>query len=128
MARDTKNDLDKTGVPSRRRRRSRANSTLDLNQTSGQQLQARHDTTADPPPIRGADATVITPTLSPGSPNSPNGATDEFASISPYGRSYLECACHHLAECPGLIDVESHSNSRKLLSSVSAGCWRRTLL
>ena len=118
MARDVKNDIDKTGVPSRRRRRSRANSTLDSNQTGRQQLQAHHDMTADFPPI----ASTTAPTLSAGSAiNHSGGNTGEFVPIPHYGRSYPpECACHRLTECPGLIDVGDPSSDRKLVSSVSA--------
>ena len=126
MARDIRNDIDKPGVPSRRRRP--VNSTPDSNQTNRQQLQACHDMTADSPPIRGPDAAgPIAPTLSPGSPNNHScGNTGKFVSIPNYGRSYSpECACHRLAECPGLLDVGSLSSDRKSDSSVSAN-WRRT--
>jgi hypothetical protein len=130
MARDVRNDIDKTSLSSRRRRRGPANSTSDSNQTNRQQLQALHDMTADSPPIHESDlAGTTAPTLSPGSPNSHAcGNTSKLASISPnYGRSYSpECACHRLTECPGLLDVGSLS-SRKSDSSVSAN-WRRTFI
>jgi hypothetical protein len=102
---------------------------LDSNQTSRQQFQVRHDMTADSPPMRGADsASNISPTLTPGSPNShSSGNTGDFLSIPQYGRSYPpECACHRLAECPGVNHVESPSNGRNLDSSVSASTHWRT--
>ena len=128
MARDVRNDIDKPGVPSRRRRR--ANSTPDSNQTNRQQLQVGHDMTADSPSIRGPNtAGTIAPTLSPGSPISHSrGNTGDFVSISNYGRSYSpECACHRLAECPGLLEVGGLSSDGKSDSSVSAN-WGRTSL
>jgi hypothetical protein len=116
MARDVRNDIDKIS-----RRRRPANSS-DSNQTNRQ--QACHDMTADSPPIRGPVTAAIAPTLSPGSPNGRN--TCKSVSIPNYGRSYSpECACHRLAECPGLLDVGSLSSGRKSDSSVSAN-WRRT--
>ena len=129
MARDVRNDIDKSGLPSRRRRS--ANSTSDSNQTNRQQLQACHDLTADSPPIREPDTVgTIAPTLSSGSPNSHSrGNTGKFVSIPNYGRSYSpECACHRLAECPGLLDVGSLSSDRKLDSSVSANLRRTSFL
>ena len=127
MARDVRNDIDKTGVPSRRRRRGLASSTLDSNQTNRQQLQAHHDMTADSPSIREPEGTIA-PTLSPGSSSGHScGNAGKFVTIPNYGRSYSpECACHRLAECPGLLDVGSLSGGRKSDSSVSAD-WRRTL-
>ena len=119
MARDIKNHIDKTGVPSRRRRRSRANSTLDSNQTSRQQPQARHGMTADSPPVHGTH--TIAPT---GSPNSYSSGNTVGNTTSHYGRSFPpECACHRLTECPD----GSFSSGRKLASSVSVSYWRRTL-
>jgi hypothetical protein len=128
MAREVRNDIDKPGLPSRRRRPT--NSIHDSNQTNRQQLQACHDLTADSSPICEPDTAVntIAPTLSPGSPgiHSHGNAENKFVSIPNYGRSYSpECACHRLAECPGLLDVGSLSSDRKLDSSVSAN-WRRT--
>lgn len=121
MARDVRNDIYKPGLPSRRRRS--ANSTTNSNQTNRQQLQACHDLTADSPPIHEPDTVVsIAPTLSPGSPNSDShGNNSNFISVANYGRSYSpECACHRLAECPGLLDVGSLSSDKRLDSSVSA--------
>lgn len=121
MARDVRNDINKPGLPSRRRRP--ANSTQDTNKTKRQQLQACHGLTADSPPIREPDTVgTIAPTLFPGSPNSHSRSnTSKFVSIPNYGRSYSpECACHRLSECPGLHDVGSLSSDRKLDSSVSA--------
>ena len=128
MARDVRNDIDKPGVPSRRRRP--ANSTHS-NQTNRQKLQACHDMTVDSPPIRGPDtAGTMAPTLSPGSQNNHScGNTGKFESIPNYGRSYSPgCACHRLAECPGLLDVGSLSSGGKSDSSVSANLRRTPFL
>ena len=129
MARDVRNDIDKPGLPSRRRRS--ANSSTNSNQTNRQQLQACHDLTADSPPIHEPDTVLtIAPTLSPGSPNSHSrGNNSKFISVANYGRSYSpECVCHRLAECPGLLNVGNLSSDRKLDSSVSANRRRTTFL
>ena len=129
MARDVRNDIDKRGLTSRRRRS--ANSISDSNQTNRQQLQVCHDITADSPSIapsiREPDTVgTIAPTLSPGSPNSHSRSNPaKYVPILNYGHSYSECACHHSAECPGIVDVERPSSDRKLDSSVSAN-WRRS--
>ena len=116
-------------LPPRRRRRDRANSTSDLNQTSHQQSHAPQDTTADSPPMREADAaSTMALTLSPGSLTN-QSSTNEFMTIPPYGRSYSpECRCHRLVECPGLLDDGSPSSDRKSVYSVSLVYWGNSFL
>lgn len=123
MARDLRNEIDKNGAH-RRRRSGRANPTPDSNQTNCQQPQAHQDITADSPPIAADTASTVTLTLSPGSPNSHSGKDAGVVSVPRYPNS--ECACHRLADCPGLFGVECLPSGRKSLSSVSARYYRRT--
>lgn len=118
MAREVTNEVDKTGLPSRRRRRGRVNSTSDSNRISHQQSQVRQDI----PPVRGSDTlSTIALALSPETPSSHSGSTTgEFVPVLHYGRSYPpECECHHLAECPGLPDAGGLSSGRKPVSSIT---------
>ena len=119
MARDVRNEIDKSGVPSRRRRRGGANSASGSNQTSHQQPQARQDMSADSPPILGAVYTATTNNVPPSlSPRSSNSNTGEFLPVQ-YGRSYSP---EILSACPGILDVGGLSNRRKPVAPVSANC------